>query len=105
MAGNSQVYSLDDLAGIIGSSYDSVEDEILFQNIMTAHTEDTIYSLVSLYQGRLSFGYYFVTTYGEEKFIKVMFDPNNAEIIVDRSLDDIIEDWTSWLEQFTVPEE
>jgi hypothetical protein len=105
MAGNSQVYSLDDLAGIIGNAYDSVEDEILFQNIMTAHTEDTIYSLVSLYQGRLSFGYYFVTTYGEEKFIKVMFDPNNAEIIVDKSLDDIIEDWTSWLEQFTVSEE
>ena len=88
------------LTEIIGQPYDSVEDEILFQHIMTAHEENPRYSLISLYNGRLSFGDYFVQTYGEPVFIDCMLQPEKTILHTGFTMDEIVEQWCGWLEQF-----
>lgn len=88
------------LTEIIGQPYDSVEDEILFQHIMTAHEENPRYSLISLYNGRLSFGDYFIQTYGEPVFIDCMLQPEKTILHTGFTMDEIVEQWCGWLEQF-----
>ncbi len=96
------VWTIGDLSYLIGQRYDSVEDEILFQNILTAYEDNYHFSVVSAYDGRLSFGVYFVETYGEEVFIQCMQNPNAAPMLIGCSVDDAVDDWCVWLEQFKI---
>ena len=96
------VWTISDLSYVIGQRYDSVEDEILFQNILTAYADNYHYAVISSYDGRLSFGVYFVETYGEEVFVKCMQNPNAAPMLIGCSVDDAVDDWCLWLEQFKV---
>ena len=89
------------LTELLGQPYDSTEDEILFQHIMTANEENPRYSLISLYNGRLSFGDYFVNTYGEEAFITCMLKPSAAVLHTGLTMDDIVNAWCLWLTQYT----
>lgn len=96
------VWTISDLSYIVGQRYDSVEDEILLQHILTSYEENYHYSVVSSYSGRLSFGVYFVETYGEDVFIQCMQSPNAAPMLIGRTVDDVVDDWCLWLEQFRV---
>ena len=60
--------------------------------------------IMTLYNGRLSFGYYFVETYGEKAFIECMMAPEDCEKIVDYDIDTVVADWCVWLEQFRILE-
>ena len=99
-SGDESVLTLDDLSRIIGKQYESPLDEIRFQNIMNAHEENHRYSLISLYNGRLSFGDYFVQTYGEEAFIECMLAPQRTRSTLGLTIDEIVDGWCIWLEQF-----
>ena len=102
-SGYDDVLSIDDLSRLIGGKpYQSVDDEILFQNVMTAYTEKPKKSVVWEYGGRLSFGVYFVETYGEQTFIDCMLTPSSTTSLIGKSLDEIIDDWCLWLEQFKI---
>ena len=99
-SGDESSLTLDDLSRIIGKQYESPIDEIRFQNIMNAHEENHRYSLISLYNGRLSFGDYFVQTYGEEAFIECMISPPRTRSTLGLTMDEIVDGWCIWLEQF-----
>ena len=101
-SGDESSLTLDDLSYIIGKQYETPLDEIRFQNIMNAHEENHRYSLISLYNGRLSFGDYFVLTYGEEAFIKCMLSPQSTNSTLGLTMDEIVDGWCVWLEQFKV---
>ncbi|MBQ5633788.1 MAG: hypothetical protein IIV11_02780, partial [Clostridia bacterium] len=64
------------------------------------YEENHRYSLISLYNGRLSFGDYFVQTYGEEAFIECMLAPQRTRSTLGLTMDEIVDGWCIWLEQF-----
>jgi hypothetical protein len=43
-----------------------------------------------------------VETYGEEVFIQCMQNPNAAPMLIGCSVDDVVDDWCAWLEQFRI---
>lgn len=95
-------WSIEALSKLIGEPYDSVQDEILFQNIFTAYTEDLRFELINRYNVRLSFGDYFVKTYGEKDFVDCMLTPSRAKELTGKDLDTVIDDWCLWLKQFQI---
>ena len=101
-SGDPDVWTAELLSKLIGQPYDSVEDEIMFQNIMTAYTDNPRYSLIVEYTGRLSFGYYLVETYGEQSFVQCMLSPKRSKIIIGVEIDKVVDDWCVWLEQFKI---
>ena len=101
-SGSNEFWTIADYSRVIGHHYDSVEDEILFQNIYTAYLDNYHYAVISSYDGRLSFGAYFVETYGEDAFVQCMQNPNFATILIERTVDDVVDDWCLWLEQFRI---
>ena len=101
-SGDPDVWTVELLSQLIGQPYDSVEDEIMFQNIVTAYTDNPKYSVDVEYTGRLSFGYYFVETYGEEAFVQCMLSPKQSKIIIGIEMDKVVDDWCVWLEQFKI---
>ncbi len=101
-SGDPNVWTIELLSNLIGSVYDSVDDEIMFMNIMNAYEEKPKYALMTLYNGRLSFGCYFVDTYGEDAFIECMLSPNSSNSIIGCSIDKVVNDWCIWLEQFKI---
>ena len=90
---------IDELSYIIGRRYDSVDDEILFQHIMTVYyyRDKLKYSVTGLYDGRLSFGDYFVRTYGEQTFIQCMLVPTRCLSLTGKTMDSVLEDWCEWI--------
>ena len=99
-SGDESSLKIDDLTRIIGKHYENPLDEIRFQNIMNAYEENHRYSLISLYNGRLSFGDFFVSTYGEKAFIKCMLSPESTKDTVGVTLEEAVAEWCVWLEQF-----
>ncbi len=101
-SGDEEVWTVDLLSDLIGEAYDGAEDEIMVQNILTAYHENPRYALISDYDGRMSFGDYFVKTYGEEMFVECMYDIAKTQLLLGVEIDEIIDDWCVWLEQFKV---
>ena len=102
ISGDPNIWTIEQLSKLVGSKYDNVEDEIMFMNIMNAYEERHKYALMTLYNGRLSFGYYFVETYGEQAFIDCMFAPSKCESLVGVVIYSVVDDWCVWLEQFKI---
>ena len=102
ISGDPNVWTIEQLSKLVGSKYDNVEDEIMFMNIMNAYEERHKYALMTLYNGRLSFGYYFVETYGEQAFIDCMLTPSKCESLVGVDIYSVVDDWCVWLEQFKI---
>ena len=102
ISGDPNVWTIEQLSKLVGSKYDNVDDEIMFMNIMNAYEEKPKYALITLYNGRLSFGCYFVDTYGEDAFIKCMLSPSSSNSIIGCTIDQVVNDWCIWLEQFKI---
>ncbi len=101
-SGDPNVWSIEQLSDLIGNPYDSTDDEIIFMNIMNAYEENPKYAVTHLYNGRLSFGNYFVTTYGEEAFIHCMTTPGAAGKTIGCDINQVVDDWIIWLEQWRI---
>jgi hypothetical protein len=99
-SGDRDVWTVEQLSELLGQPYDSAEDEIMFLSIMNAYEENPRYSVTGLYNGRLSFGNYFVTSYGEQAFIECMLSPGSAKRIIGCSVNDVLDDWCDWLENW-----
>ncbi len=99
-SGSENVYTIDLLSKVVGETFDHVDDEILFQNIMTANQDNPRYNLKTLYNGRLSYGDYFVTAYGEAAFVQCMMCPSAASSVIGCKIEDTVDAWCLWLENF-----
>ncbi|MBQ4064750.1 MAG: hypothetical protein IJD10_01475 [Clostridia bacterium] len=101
-SGAEDVYTVDILSRIIGRPFDDTDDEILFQTVMTALQDNPRYQLISLYNGRLSFGWFFAATYGEDALIRCMMCPSDTKSVIGCRMDDVVDSWCLWLKNFKI---
>ena len=55
----------------------------------------TVYG--SCYAAKASMGFYLAETYGEEQLIKVALDPDNIELYIGISRDELFDNWTEFI--------
>ncbi len=102
---NAQVY-----LELLGKPFKTPEDYVTFCRLVAKWTLDSegrnglryeLKKYIGGNIGKVSFGDYFIQTYGEQAFIDCIIDPSLSESVCGKPIDSVVEDWMDWLPPLT----